>query len=591
MAATTASQPTLAFHGRPAALRTVSRPGTVVAPPATASRPSAASTSSSRTHQQPHERLTSLDAGFYALESARAPMHLGWAAAFNRPPHAPSFEAIRAHIGSRLGRAPRYRQRLLEVPFGLAEPVWVDDENFDVSRHVRRAFEDDLGELVDRVMSVPLDRDRPLWELWIAERLADGRLGVVGKAHHALVDGVAAVELMALLLDATPALEPEVPQEWRPSKTPGARDLARSALRDRAAQTVTASRQALNVVRERGGLPDHAHQVLRCMRAIGHAAVPPAPPSPLNGRTAHARHLAWSSRPLGDLEAVERRFGATINDILLAASAGAVRELLLAHHEDAERLKAMVPVSVRASGERWGNRIAFLFPPLPCGEPDAVRRLSAVHEAMCARKRVHEAEAVDVVLRTLGRAPRLLRTLGARLITSPRLSNVTISNVPGPKVPLYLLGCRAEEAYPVVPLAAGHGISIGMTSLDGLACFGVYADGTRAAEADRLAVAIGEEIDELVQRGKDAASPEGTRSQVPSADPRLTQSTRPGRPHRRNAARGQRRRATATKHDIVKLTALALLLRVLTLPSYALRAMRALPSVVAAVDVWPPGRQ
>lgn len=480
-----------------------------------------------------NERLTPLDAAFYALESPKAPMHLGWAAVFSPPSQGspPGFDAIRAHIESRLGRAPRYRQRLLEVPFGLAEPLWADDEAFDITHHVRRAWTNDLGELVDGVMSAPLDPTRPLWELWIAERLADGRLGVVGKAHHALVDGLAAVELMALLLDPTPEPAHEVATEWRPAVTPSPAELVRGALRDRAVRTLAGSRRALDLVRVRGRAPDLGRRALGCARAVAHTALPAAPRSRLNGRTTSRRHLAWSSRPLRDLELIERRFNTTINDIVLAASAGAVRELVLARKEEPERLKAMVPVSVRAPEERWGNRIAFFFPALPCDEPDAVRRLDEVHAAMCARKRGNEAEAADIVLRTLGRAPRPLRNLASRVLTSPRLSNVTISNVPGPPVPLYLMGCLAEQAYPVVPLTAGHGVSIGMTSVNGSACFGVYSDGTRAEDADRLALAIGEGIDELVGRpGQDRFA---TRRRLPIAMPRRRLSRRRGHDLRR----------------------------------------------------------
>ena len=477
---------------------------------------------------RPHERLTPLDAAFYALESPRAPMHLGWAAVFSPPSQKsrPSFDAISAHIERRLGRAPRYRQRLLEVPFGLAEPLWADDEAFDITRHVRRAWTSNLGELVDGVMSAPLDPARPLWELWVAERLDDGRVGVVGKAHHALVDGLAAVELMALLLDPGPEPQHDVPTEWRPATTPSSAELVGGALRDRAARTLAGSRRALDLAKVRGWAPDLVHRALGCARTVAHAALPPAPRSRLNGQTTSDRHLAWSSRPLRDLELIERRFNTTINDILLAASAGAVRDVVLAREEGAERLKAMVPVSVRAPGERWGNRIAFVFPGLPCDEADAVRRLRDVHAAMCARKRGHEAEAADIILRTLGRAPRPVRKLAARLLTSPRLSNVTISNVPGPPVPLYLMGCRAEQAYPVVPLTAGHGISIGLTSVSGSACFGVYADGTRAEDADRLALAIGESIDELVGRcGEARLAPELVR---PGAITRTSRSRRRG---------------------------------------------------------------
>ena len=447
-------------------------------------------------------RLTPLDAAFYALESSRAPMHLGWAAVFSPPRGGPrpSFEAISAHIESRLGRAPRYRQRLLEVPLGLAEPVWADDEAFDIAHHVRRAFSTDLGELADRVMGASLDPERPLWELWVAERLDDGRIGVVGKAHHALVDGLAAVELMALLLDLTPEPQTDPPQEWRPARTPAPSQLALGALRHRADRARAGGRRTLATIRDPRRARDLGGRALGCARAIAHAALPLAPRSPLNGKTLPTRHLAWTSRPLDDLKAIERGFGTTVNDVVLAATAGALRELSRARGEDATRLKAMVPVSVRDANERWGNRVAFLFPGLPCEEPDAVRRLCDVHSTMSTRKHAGEADAADAVLGVLGRAPRPLRNLASRVLTSPRLSNVTISNIPGPEVPLYLLGCRAERAYPVVPLTAGHGVSVGMTSVNGNACFGVYADGIRAEDADRLAIAIGDGIDDLLRR-------------------------------------------------------------------------------------------
>jgi diacylglycerol O-acyltransferase / wax synthase len=453
-------------------------------------------------------RLTALDAAFMALESPQAPMHLGWAAVFAPPADGPrpTFEALRAHIEGRLGRAPRYRQRLVEVPLGLAEPVWVDDESFDIDRHVRRASVTDLGELADEVMSAPLVPDRPLWELWIAERLGDGHVGVVGKAHHCLVDGVAAVELMALLLDATPNPDNGTPSEWRPATAPGAIELMGGALRHRVERTLVSARGALSLARSPHQSRKFVRHAVGCARAVAHAALPLAPRSPLNGPMSSARHLAWSSRPLDDLKVIERHFGATVNDILLAASAGAVRDLLLARGERAKRLKAMVPVSVRAPGERWGNRVAFVFPGLPCEEPGPARRLSDVHAAMCARKRAHEAEAADAVIGAVGRTPRLVRKLASRVLTSPRLSNLTISNVPGPPTPVYLMGCEIRRAYPVVPLAGGHGISICMTSFNGCACFGVYADARRAADADRLAQGIDRAIDELLARCEGRAS-------------------------------------------------------------------------------------
>lgn len=454
-------------------------------------------------------RLSALDAAFLDLESSSAPMHVGWAAAFNVPTDGkrPSFEAIRAHIQTRLGRAPRYRQRLVEVPLGVGDPVWVDDDMFDVARHVRRAAAHNLGELADEVMSQPLASDRPLWELWIAERLQDGKIGVVGKAHHCLVDGLAAVELMALLLDPTPEPERNAAEKWKPTARPSAAALIGDALRERTGQSLGLARLPLGWVRAPRRVLDLPAQSWGVARTMAHTTVPLARSSRLNGAMPSTRHLAYCSRPLENLKVIKRHFGTTINDVVLAASASAIRELLLEHGERPRGLKAMVPVSVRAEEERWGNRIAFLFVGLPCEEPDAVVRLRLAHEEMRQRKQGREPQTADAMLGAVSRAPAPVRRLVSRALASPRLSNLTISNIPGPTVPLYLMGCEAERAYPIVPLTSGHGVSIGMTTVNRQACFGIYAQAGLSAEADRLARGVEQAIDELLARCRHTETP------------------------------------------------------------------------------------
>lgn len=445
-------------------------------------------------------------------------MHVGWAALFSPPPpeseSRPTFEAIRAHVESRLHRAPRYRQKLLEVPLAAGDPVWVDDERFDIARHVRRAECDDFGELVDEVMSAPLVPGRPLWELWIAERTADGELGVVGKAHHCLVDGLAAVELMGLLLDFTP--EPEVvsPEQWAPAAAPSPLELLGDALAHGLGRALTMARTPLALARS----PRQALKLAsRAGRAVFHTAVPAAPVAALEGPLTPKRHLACRSRPLEDLKLIKRRFGTTINDVLLAASAAALRRLLDERGENLAGVKAMVPVAVGAPEEQWGNRIAFLFLELPCQEADPLRRLRDVHVAMRDRRQAGEPEGSDEALRAMSYAPRPLRPLAARAIAGPRVSNLTISNIPAPDAPLYLLGCKAERAFPVVPLTDGHSVSIGMTGVAGQACFGVYADAKRTAEADRLAAGIDQAIDELLALCHDDQSRNGGLAAEPGA--------------------------------------------------------------------------
>jgi len=448
-------------------------------------------------------RLSALDAAFLAIESEQAPMHVGWAALFGAPADgpAPTFEAVRDHIAGRLHRAPRYRQRLEHVPLGLDDPIWVDDAGFDIAAHVRRCEHGDFGRLVDEVMSAPLQADRALWELWIADSLPDGRIGVVGKAHHCLVDGLAAVELMALLLDATPEPEPAGDDggRWIPRAVPGAAEMLGDAVANQLDKAAAIARVPLGWLRDPPTVFALPGRAWRVAQALVHTAQPLAGPSRLNGAMPAARHLARVSRPFEDLRIIKRHFGTTVNDVLLSASAAALRGLLEERSEPLEDVKAMVPVSVQAPGEDWGNRIVFLFLTLPCDEIDPVWRLRDIHVAMRERKREGEPEGADMLFDAISYAPRRVRRVVSKVLSSPRLSNLTISNIPGPAVPLYLMGCEVQRAYPIVPLTDGHGISIGMTTIHEQACFGVYAQVELAADAERIARGIDEAIGELLE--------------------------------------------------------------------------------------------
>jgi diacylglycerol O-acyltransferase / wax synthase len=440
-------------------------------------------------------RLTALDASFLEVESRTAHMHVGWASLFAPPESgpAPSFDELREHIAVRLGRAPRYRQKLADVPLDMSDPVWIDDGDFDLDHHVRRVPVGDFQEAIDDVLSVPLDHDRPLWELWIADRLNDGRIGAIGKVHHCMVDGIAAVELSSLMLDATPDPPPER-DEWHALRAPAPLELATGALGARARQAAQLARLPLHAARRPALGLAMAARVLRAARS----SLRPARPTALNAPISSRRHLGRARRPLDELRSVKRGHDATINDVLLAAAAGGLRRILLDRGEPPAQLKAMVPVSVRDdAGGEFGNRISFVFVDLPCDERDPEVRLARVMEAMSECKAGGEPEGGDVLLGALEYAPRPLQHLAAHLVASPRTFNLVVSNIPGPSLPLYMRGCRLEEAYPVVPLADHHDIAIGMTSIAGQACFGVYADAKSMPDADALARAIGESVDEL----------------------------------------------------------------------------------------------
>jgi diacylglycerol O-acyltransferase len=449
-------------------------------------------------------RLSALDDSFLAVESANAHMHVGWAATFRPPEHgrAPRFAELRDHIHGRLSRAPRYRQRIARVPLGLNAPIWVDDRSFDVNRHVVASSERQLGDLVDACISRQLPRDRPLWQICIADQLEDGRIGVVGKAHHCMVDGIAAVELGSLLLDPTPEPPREESDGWRAGNAPGPGRRLLSGFVDRVREEASLARLPIRLGRSPGRFAELSGHAARAARALAHALRPSEPVAPLNQPITPARHLAGFSRPLADLRQIGKAYGATVNDVLLAASAGGIRRFLRDRELDPVPLKTMVPVSVRDNGEsgELGNQISFVFVDLPCDEPDPVRRLKDVQLWMGERKDTGDPEGADTALRAVRFVPRLVQHAVSRLIASPRTFNLTVSNIPGLRQPMYMLGCELEEAYPVVPIADEHALSIGMTTVKDRACFGLYADREALPDADRLAEGVDASVDELLAR-------------------------------------------------------------------------------------------
>jgi WS/DGAT/MGAT family acyltransferase len=434
------------------------------------------------------ERLSVMDGSFLRVETANAHMHVAWSAVFQLSPGRPrpSLARLRRHIAARLEYVPRFRRRLGYPLPGMGEPFWVDDPDFDVSRHVL-----ELGMpnteldacrfeyLSDRVLGEPLPRDRPLWEIRMAPRIQGDRCGLVAKIHHALVDGKSALEVALLLFDTDPEAATAVPAHWEAPAPPGATRLAAGALRAGAGESLRAARGAVRLAGEpRAAAGRLAGTLRRAALATGEDLLRPAPASVLNARIGPRRTLVRHSAPTEDFLAVKRRMGVTLNDVVLAVAAGALRDLALARGERPRPLKAMVPVSVRAPGAdaSLGNRISFAFVDLPLDVGTPERRLARLHTATAAFKRGGKPAGAEAVLGALGLLPDALRGVAARAVSSPRVYNLTISNVPGPRVPLYMLGAELIEAHPVVPIAEGHALSIGIfTHMDKLH-FGLYAD-------------------------------------------------------------------------------------------------------------------
>jgi WS/DGAT/MGAT family acyltransferase len=465
-------------------------------------------------------RLSGMDASFLSVETPTAHMHVGWVARFV-PPHgdqAPTFGALREHIASRLGRAPRYRQKLARVPFGVHAPEWIDDPAFSIDRHVYWA-PGPVDGLVDEVLSVPLRRDRPLWEMWICHDADGPGFSIVGKLHHCMVDGMAALELGSLLLDSSPDAEHADGETWGADPEPGSERLLARALRDRATEQLGLLGSSLRVI----GSPARTGQqtangAARVARALGNA-LRPAPSSALNGPLSSQRTLSWIHRPFSELRVIKREFGTTVNDVLLAAVAGGMRSYLIRRGEEPLALKAMVPVSVRCASDVLGNRISFVFVDVPCNQRDPVVRLYRVHNSMSRRKRAGEPQGADTALRAAANTP-VVGGVVSRIVASPRTFNLTVSNIPGMTDERYMLGCALGAVYPVVPLSDQHALSIGMVTVADRACFGVYADRERLPDASMLAEDIDYAIEELLARAERRPTGAGLRrlAAVPSTD-------------------------------------------------------------------------
>lgn len=458
-------------------------------------------------------RLSPLDVSFLYMETPTTAMHVGGVAIFEQPPDGFDYDRLVELISERITLVPRYRQRVKWVPGHLANPIWVDDADFDITYHVRRSALprpgsiDQLKELIGRVQSRRLDRSRPLWEIYLVEGLADGRFAIITKTHHAMADGISALDIGTVLLDPTP--EPrEVPaDDWHPHREPGAVELVAGAVADlvsrpsRVMDTVRAETVDLKAIAGR------AIGTAQGLIAAARTAARPAPESPLNVTIGEQRRYGMAETRLGDYKKVRVNHGGTINDVILATVAGALRSWLLTRGESVTgaTVRAMVPLSVRPDSDRetgvLGNKVSAYFVDLPVGEPNPAMRLHQVSYAMTAHKQSGQSVGADALVALSGFAPPTIHSAAARLASgmTRRLFNVVVTNVPGPQFPLYAGGARMTECYPVVPLAKGQAVSIGITSYDGGVFYGLNCDRDAMPDVDVLAVCIEESLAELLE--------------------------------------------------------------------------------------------
>ena len=446
------------------------------------------------------ERLSPLDTSFLHIEDGVSHMHIASVGIFEGPE--PPFSDIVRMIKSKLPLVPRYRQIVRPVPFELGRAVWVDDPHFNIDYHLRHTAlpapggEAELQKLVGRVMSQPLDRSKPLWEIWVVEGLEDGRWAVVSKVHHAMVDGISGTDLLAVTMDITPDHTDAEIVPWEPRKSPSGRDLALQALAGLARspyEQIRALRATARVPRQALA---HAREVVTGLSAMaGLIRTPPV--SSLNGPLGPHRRYAWASSSVEDVKKVRKAHGGTFNDVVLAAITYGFRELLLSRGETVDRVvRTLVPVSVRprdTSGKAVGdgtfdNKVSAMFAELPVGIDDPVDCLHAITTQMEGLKESKQALAGEAITSMSGFAPPMLLALGMRLATRIPQHNVNTvtTNVPGPQLPLYVRGRRMIECYPYVPLAGQIRLGVAIFSYNGQVNYGVTGDYDTTADIDVL---------------------------------------------------------------------------------------------------------
>ena len=453
------------------------------------------------------DRLSGLDASFLALEKDGAHMHVGSVLVFDGAP--PAYEQLLELIEQRLHLVPRYRQKLAFPPLAQARPVWIDDPHFNVGYHVRHtalpapAGETELRRLAGRVFAQQLDRSKPLWEIWLVDRVGEDHFALVCKTHHALVDGISGVDIMAVLFDLEedpPAREPG--PAWYPRPEPSGSTLFADAFAERAATPLDALRAAAGVLAAPRGAADQVTRTLAGIASMAAAGLGGAPPSPLNRRIGPHRRFAWVESELGRFKAIKGALGGTVNDVVLTVVTGALRSLLARRGRDPaaqDELKAMVPVSVRAEGQRGelGNMVAAMYAPLPVGLSDPVERFRFVHEALGDLKSSAQAIGAERLTQLAGFAAPTLLDQAARLQARQRFFNLTVTNVPGPQFPLYLLGRKLSAFHPMVPLVLNTALGIAIMSYDGKIFFGLLGDYDAMEDLDELADDLRAAIDEL----------------------------------------------------------------------------------------------
>jgi diacylglycerol O-acyltransferase len=475
------------------------------------------------------ERLRPRDVALLAEESPSTPMHNTTVEIFDPGESGFDYGHLVRLVQDRISFVPRYRQRIQTVPGRMANPVWVDDDHFDIGYHLRRSALprpgtlDQLRELVSRIVSRPLDRSRPLWEIYFVEGLADGQVALLSKSHQVLVDGIQTVDLGQVLLDESPEPKELGGDEWRARGRPSPFSLVAAAVRD----SISGPGTVADTMRSTTGsvLRGAASTTRTAGRVVGALANrAPSADSPILGPLSQQRRVVVVDTDLADYRKVRDVHGGTVNDVIFATVTGALRAWLMARGESlrgVRQIRALAPISVideELEATSLGSQIAAHFVDLPIWEASPVVRLHQVSYSFQAHKETGRAVAANRLAAISGFAPATFHAIGSRVAALERRRGyqVSVTNVPGPQAPLYAAGARMSATYPVPPLLEGHPLAIGVTSYDGHVYFGLTADRDVLPDADLLGPCLREALDELVE------SSTGGRTRAPRGRARRT---------------------------------------------------------------------
>ncbi len=465
--------------------------------------------------QQHLDRLTPVDASFLHQEGPVSHMHIGGLTLIEGPP--PTMDEFLEQIRRRLHLVPRYRHKLAHTALDSGRPVWIDDPSFNLDYHVRHTALpapgrwEQLQELTARIFSQQLDRSKPLWEMWLIEGLEDNRFALITKTHHSLIDGIAGVDLATVLFDLSPDPPPLTSsgRAWKPHPEPGTAQLVAAGLIGAVRTGIALADGAIEAITHPDRALSRAREAAEGVGEIVWAGLNPAPETPLNVPIGPHRRFVAVASELDDFKAVKNVFGGTVNDVILAVVAGALRSFLISRGRRIEgvELRALVPVSVRTEDEqnRGGNRIVVMRGPLPVYIADPVDRLRFVSHAMDGLKESKQALGAEVIAGAQNFAPPTILAQASRLNFSTRLFNLIVTNVPGPQFPLYVLGREMLQAIPVAFLPENHALAIAIMSYNGQLNFGLLGDFDALPDIDTIGENIAAELATLLSLARDTA--------------------------------------------------------------------------------------